>query len=81
MNEELIEMITEYVNDYQAIKDTESQWRDPIIGFADAQDALFPKLKEIISPTHLLPADIIPGARTVIAFFIPCSLRIPRSIV
>ncbi|WKY46168.1 epoxyqueuosine reductase [Eubacteriaceae bacterium ES2] len=76
MNKKMIEMITEYVKGYQGLKNTESEWRDPIIGFADAQDDLFPKLKEIIGPAHSVPADIIPRARSVIVFFLPFSEEI-----
>lgn len=71
MNREICELITAYVGSYQDLKQTETGWRDPLIGFADAADELFPKLKEIVSPDHALPADIVPNAKSVITFFLP----------
>lgn len=46
-------------------------YREPLIGYAAAGDPGFDRLKEIVGPGHLLPQDILPGARTVIAFFLP----------
>lgn len=50
---------------------TETPYRRPLAGFASAQDPLFGELKEIIGSHHLLPEDILPGAKTVGAFFLP----------
>lgn len=41
MNQEITDAIVEYVKNYPALKQTESNWREPIIGFADARDPLF----------------------------------------
>lgn len=79
MNKEIIDLITEYVKSYKALKNTETDWGVPIIGFADAKDELFTKLKEIISPTHALPSDIVPNAKSVITFFLPFSKNIVES--
>lgn len=46
-------------------------YREPLVGFAAARDPLFHELKEVIGPHHLLPEDLLPGAKTVVAFFIP----------
>lgn len=48
-------------------------YRDPLTGFAGADDPLFGELKQVVGPGHLLPADILPGAKSVAAFFIPFS--------
>ncbi|MDP4127775.1 MAG: epoxyqueuosine reductase, partial [Bacillota bacterium] len=79
MNREIAELITEYVKNYKELKHCETDWRDPIIGFADAKDELFPKLKEIIGPSHALPSDLVPNAKSVITFFIPYSKEIVES--
>ncbi|KNZ42753.1 epoxyqueuosine reductase [Acetobacterium bakii] len=79
MNKKLEDLITEYVKSYKALKHTETDWREPIIGFADAGDQLFSKLKEIIGPNHALPADIVPNAKSVIVFFLPFSKEIVKS--
>lgn len=56
-----------------------SAWKRPIVGFADANDPLFGELKKAVRPTHRLPGDLLPGARTVIAYFLPFDAAIPRS--
>ena len=71
MNEEIVQLITEYVRNYKELKHTETDWRDPVVGFANAKDELFPKLKEIIGPNHALPSDLVPNAKSVITFFVP----------
>jgi len=45
--------------------------RSPLVGFAAADDPLFRENKRVVSPAHALPEDLLPGARTVVAFFIP----------
>ena len=79
MNKEIVELIMEYVKNYKELKHTETDWRDPVIGFADAKDELFPKLKELIGPNHALPSDLVPNARSVITFFLPFSKEIVES--
>ncbi|MBC2723477.1 epoxyqueuosine reductase [Desulfosporosinus sp.] len=79
VNQEITDLITEYVRNYHDLKGTEFDWRYPVIGFADAQDLLFPKLKELIGPKHALPSDLVPDARSVIAFFLPLSKEVVKS--
>lgn len=45
----------------------------PLVGFARADDPLFGELKQAVGTGHLLPSDILPGAKSVAAFFIPFS--------
>ena len=58
MNKLIIELINAYVNKYKQTNSTETGWRKPEVGFASADDILFTKLKEIISPSHALPFEI-----------------------
>lgn len=54
-----------------------STWyRKPLVGFANAHDPLFAKLKELVSPNHLMPQDLLPQAKTAISFFLPFSNEI-----
>lgn len=46
-------------------------WREPILGALSASDNRLPLLKTWVSQNHLLPEDILPGARSVICFFLP----------
>jgi epoxyqueuosine reductase QueG len=50
---------------------TATRWLAPIVGFASAADPLFGRSKQAVSPTHMLPVDLLPGARTVIVWFVP----------
>ena len=79
MKNNLKNLVTEYISEYQKDKEIESSWREPLLKFAAADDPLFGELKNIISPTHALPEDILAGAETVLAYFIPFSREIVNS--
>ena len=68
-----------FVSQYQERHETETRWREPLVGFASAADPLFVRLKTVVSPTHALPEDLLAGARTVIAFFIPFERFVAQS--
>ena len=78
-NSDLEQWVKEYVAGYRASKGMESDWRQPVVGVAAADDLLFPVLKEAVGPNHRLPVDFIPDAQSVIAFFLPFSEDIIRS--
>jgi epoxyqueuosine reductase len=63
--------ITAFVRQQVAQAETETRYRLPLVGFADAADPRFPQLREICEPTHSLPSDLLPAARSVISFFLP----------
>lgn len=46
-------------------------WRAPIVGAVSASRVVAARLREIASPTHLLPDDLLVGARSVVCFFVP----------
>lgn len=46
-------------------------YREPLIGYAEAANPIFAYLKTVVDENHLLPADLLPGAKTVLAFFLP----------
>lgn len=54
-------------------------YRAPLIGFARADDPHFADLKRIVGPGHCLPADLLPGARSVVSFFVPFTRRLVRA--
>ncbi|MDA3915655.1 MAG: epoxyqueuosine reductase [Deltaproteobacteria bacterium] len=61
-----IDYIAAYPEKYNQI----DIWGEPVMACAPA-DIRFQRLKEIIVPDHALPQDLLPGARTVIVWFIP----------
>jgi epoxyqueuosine reductase QueG len=50
---------------------TTTRFREPIIGFATADDPRFSELRHVVDPNHHSPENILPGARSVISFFLP----------
>jgi epoxyqueuosine reductase QueG len=56
-----------------------TSWGEPLVGFASAADPLFEELKKAVSLKHLLPEDLLPEAKTVVAFFIPFGKAVARS--
>jgi epoxyqueuosine reductase QueG len=57
---------------------------DLLIGVADAADPLYEQLKEheVIGPHHLSPAEWLPGAKSVVSYFLPYSavIRVPNRV-
>ena len=50
---------------------TETRYREPLVGYASADDPIFNEMKEIIGPHHLHPKEIFPEAKSVVSFFLP----------
>jgi len=71
--------IVQFVKDYGASRQLNTKWDKPLIGFAEAGDSLFPKLKEVVSPTHAMPQDLLADAQTVIVYFLPFEKKIPKT--
>jgi epoxyqueuosine reductase QueG len=77
---ELIVMtIHEVILQYERTLGDAQIWEQPLAAFAAAEDPGFSRLKEAVSASHLLPHDILPGAKTVVSFFIPFQERIIKS--
>lgn len=53
-----------------------TKYGSPVIGYADAKNSLFHDLKELVDPDHLLPQDLLPAGKTVVAFYLPFSPEI-----
>ncbi|MFO7815793.1 MAG: epoxyqueuosine reductase [Halanaerobiales bacterium] len=79
MKEKIERSIKEYIKKYSDRAEIKSDWKAPLMAYAGAEDPLFKKMKEVISPTHALPTDFLDEARTVITFFLPFEERINRS--
>ncbi|MFZ7102827.1 MAG: epoxyqueuosine reductase [Peptococcaceae bacterium] len=71
--------IKDYIRNYQKGAQIRTRWGEPLIGYADAKDSLFADLQKIIRPTHALPTELLPTAKTVITYFIPFDRQIPLS--
>jgi epoxyqueuosine reductase QueG len=56
-------------------------WEAPIVGVASGDDPLFAELKKpgIVGPIHLSPDEWLPGAKSVISYFMPYNKAIRKS--
>ena len=46
-------------------------WKKPLVAAVRADHPDFATLKTAVAPTHLLPEDVLTGAKSVVCFFIP----------
>jgi epoxyqueuosine reductase QueG len=69
--EQLAELISSDIRRAVAGAATVTRYREPLVGFVAADDPRFLELRRIVGPAHLLPQDLLPGARTVVSFFLP----------
>ena len=67
------------VADAQASSATGTRWRTPLVRYASAHDPLFPELRRIVGPTHATPQELVPGAQSVVVWFLPFATPIPAS--
>ncbi len=75
--EELKGWIVDFSQRYCADHGVEPIWREPLVGLADAESPMFPELKVIAHPSHKVPQDYLPGAKTVVSYFLPFRPAIP----
>jgi len=68
---ELEYVIRNLVRDAVETAGTVTEYREPLIGFARTDDPRFRTLRSTVGPLHLMPEDLLPGARTVLSFFLP----------
>ena len=52
--------------------------RTPLVGFASAHDPILDDLTAKVGSHHLHPADLLPEAQTVVAFFLPFGREVVR---
>lgn len=79
MQNKLENLIKEYVKTYSENNDTETNWEEPLIAYANAEDPLFLEMKKVVHPNHSMPKDFLEGTQTVISYFIPFKEEIVRS--
>lgn len=67
---DLRRIVPDFVAAHPARAGATDWWRRPLVVTARA-DRRFAALPRIAAPDHLLPADLLPGVRSVIVYFIP----------
>ncbi len=73
------QLIVDAVRDRVARAQTTTQYRVPLVSSADAADPRFPALRQYVDPGHLTPEELLPGARSVVSFFVPFDRRVVES--
>lgn len=71
--------IADEISSFAISQEPHTSWKAPLVGIADAHDTLFLRLKEVVQPRHALPGDLLPSARSVVAFFLPFDDAVPGS--
>jgi len=71
--------VREFVAERVRTAGTRTRYRESLVGFADARDPAWARLRELAEPTHLMPQELLPGARTVVAFFLPFAEAVVRA--
>jgi len=79
LSSDLPAWIREFLADRVRSAGTRTRYREPLVGFADARDPAWARLREVAEPTHHLPEDLLPGARSVVAFFLPFAEEVVRA--
>ena len=75
LEDKLWELILEDCREHNV----EVLWKKPLVRFADAGSPGFPELRRIVVPDHYMPRDYLPGARTVISWFLPFLPEVGRN--
>jgi epoxyqueuosine reductase QueG len=68
---DLITLITATIRKLVADADTTTQYRKPLVGCVAADDPCFLGLRRVADPKHMVPEELLPGARSVVSFFLP----------
>jgi epoxyqueuosine reductase QueG len=68
---ELADFITTAIRRQVAEAGATTEYRDPPVGFVAAADPRFLDLRRVVHPSHMMPQDLLPGARSVVSFFLP----------
>lgn len=56
-------------------------YEEPLVAFASAADPMYARLKEegIVGPHHLSPDEWLPGAKSIVSYFLPFAKEIVAS--
>ena len=79
MSLELEKVINEAISTFEAENGIKDFWEPPLLTALNADHPLIPGLKQSVSPDHLLPDGLLPGAKSIVIFFIPLAKRIIES--
>lgn len=73
------EVIIKFINGYCKENKIKNIWREPIVGFADANSNYIKNLPNIILTSHRLPSDYLEDAKIIVSYFLPFKKDIGQS--
>jgi epoxyqueuosine reductase len=73
---QLAESIINAIRCEVAEAETVTRYLIPLVGFVSAADPRFADLRSIVHPSHMMPEDLLPGARSVVSLFLPFDAEI-----
>jgi epoxyqueuosine reductase QueG len=76
MFDDIRELITAVVREADA---GGAFWKSPLVAVVSAENGRFVGLKRSVGERHLLPADVLPGAKGIVVYFVPFADRIAAS--
>ncbi|MBQ6370600.1 MAG: epoxyqueuosine reductase, partial [Firmicutes bacterium] len=79
MKKEIEKHIRSFVAEYQKREDIATVWGEPIVGFADAWHPYIQALRETISPSHVMPQEVLPDCRIIVAYYVPFTRELART--
>ena len=79
MKEIIKQTIVNFIDDYCETNNIENIWRNPVIGFGDANSDYIKKLPKLILDSHRLPSDYLTDAKIIISYFLPFKKEIGQS--
>ena len=71
MREKITNYIKSYIHEADAFGLIPGIWREPLVTFGNADSEVWNDLRQLVHPDHDLPGEVLPGAKTVIAYFLP----------
>lgn len=79
LKEKITLEICEFVKRYSDELNISTQWGTPLVGFAGASHPYILALNEIISPSHIMPAEVLGDALTIIAYYVPFTRELAKT--
>lgn len=71
--------IVDFVKEYEKRDEISTTWREPLVGFADANHEDIIHIREYTFEEHLMPSDVLANPTTIIAYFVPFTKDIAES--
>jgi len=79
MNNKLYGFVQDLISAFEKKNGITDMWKPPLVCAIPSDHQGIGLLRQVVSRDHLLPADLIKDAKSIIILFVPFSDRIPKS--